>query len=97
MEDAISVTARLIETPLGLGLVDDDAPELSPLVIDLAHGRKLRADDDLVKALGRDKGVVSVVDRLAGGGEAIQEASGGAPYRPLVTIDELYPDRPDRS
>jgi orotate phosphoribosyltransferase len=42
-------------------------------------------------------GVVSVVDRLAGGGEAITEAAGGAPYRPLVTIDELYPDRPDRA
>lgn len=41
-------------------------------------------------------GVVSVVDRLAGGAEAI-EAAGGAPYRALVTIDELYPDRPDRN
>jgi orotate phosphoribosyltransferase len=41
-------------------------------------------------------GVVSVVDRLAGGGEAI-EAAGGKPYRALVTIDELYPDRPDRN
>jgi orotate phosphoribosyltransferase len=40
-------------------------------------------------------GVVSVVDRLAGGGEAIEEAA-DAPYRPLVTIDELYPDRPDK-
>ena len=40
-------------------------------------------------------GVVSVLDRLAGGGEAI-EAAGGAPYVPLTTIDELYPDRPDR-
>src|ERR687898_878942 len=41
-------------------------------------------------------GVTAVVDRLAGGGEAIEEAA-GAPYRPLVTIDELYPDRPDKS
>ena len=41
-------------------------------------------------------GVVSVVDRLAGGEQAIAEASGGAPYRALVTIDELHPDRPDR-
>ena len=41
-------------------------------------------------------GVLSVVDRLAGGGEAIAEAAGGAPYSALVTIDELYPDRPDR-
>jgi len=40
-------------------------------------------------------GVVSVVDRLAGGAEAISEASGGAPYRALVTIDELHPERPD--
>jgi orotate phosphoribosyltransferase len=40
-------------------------------------------------------GVTAVVDRLAGGAEAIEEAA-GAPYRPLVTIDELYPDRPDR-
>jgi orotate phosphoribosyltransferase len=41
-------------------------------------------------------GVVSVLDRLAGGGEAI-EAAAGAPYLALTTIDELYPDRPDRS
>ena len=38
---------------------------------------------------------IAVVDRLAGGGEAI-EAAAAAPYRALVTIDELYPDRPDR-
>jgi orotate phosphoribosyltransferase len=42
------------------------------------------------------RGAVGVVDRLAGGGEAI-EAAGGSPYAPLVTIDELYPDRPDRA
>ncbi len=40
-------------------------------------------------------GVVGVVDRLAGGGEKI-EAAAGAPYRALITIDEIYPDRPDR-
>lgn len=40
-------------------------------------------------------GVVAVVDRLAGGAEKI-EAAAGAPYRALVTIDEIYPDRPDR-
>ncbi len=40
-------------------------------------------------------GVVAVVDRLAGGGARI-EAAAEAPYRALVTIDELYPDRPDR-
>jgi orotate phosphoribosyltransferase len=40
-------------------------------------------------------GVVAVVDRLAGGGARI-EATASAPYRALVTIDEIYPDRPDR-
>ncbi len=37
-----------------------------------------------------------VVDRLAGGGEAIAAAA-GAPFEALVTIDEIYPDRPDRA
>ena len=40
-------------------------------------------------------GVISVLDRLAGGGEAI-EAAAGAPYVALTTIDDIYPDRPDR-
>jgi orotate phosphoribosyltransferase len=40
-------------------------------------------------------GVVSVLDRLAGGREAI-EAAAGAPYLPLTTIDDVYPERPDR-
>jgi orotate phosphoribosyltransferase len=40
-------------------------------------------------------GVISVLDRLAGGAVAI-EAAAGAPYRALTTIDEIYPDRPDR-
>ena len=40
-------------------------------------------------------GTVSVLDRLAGGGEAI-EAAGGAPYLPLATIDDVHPDRDDR-
>jgi orotate phosphoribosyltransferase len=41
-------------------------------------------------------GVVSVLDRLAGGGPKI-EAAAGAPYVALATIDDVYPDRPDRS
>jgi orotate phosphoribosyltransferase len=41
-------------------------------------------------------GVVAVVDRLAGGAERI-EAAAGARYSALVTIDEIYPDRPDRA
>jgi orotate phosphoribosyltransferase len=38
--------------------------------------------------------VTSVLDRLAGGAAAIAAASNGAPYRPLTTIDDVYPDRP---
>jgi orotate phosphoribosyltransferase len=41
-------------------------------------------------------GVLSVLDRLAGGAEAIREAADGAPYAALTTIDDVYPDRPDR-
>jgi orotate phosphoribosyltransferase len=40
-------------------------------------------------------GVLAICDRLAGGGEAIQEAA-QAPYVALTTIDEVYPERPDR-
>ncbi len=40
-------------------------------------------------------GVLSVVDRLAGGRGMIESAA-EAPYRSLITIDELYPERPDR-
>ena len=40
-------------------------------------------------------GVLSLVDRLAGGGDAIAAAA-GAPYEALTTIDDIYPDRPDR-
>ncbi len=39
--------------------------------------------------------VLAVVDRLAGGGEAIKAAA-SAPYKALLTIDEIYPERPDR-
>ena len=42
-------------------------------------------------------GVVAILDRLAGGADAIQSALGpDAPYRALTTIDDVYPDRPDR-
>ena len=40
-------------------------------------------------------GGVCVVDRLAGGTEAIAAAA-GAPFEALVTIDDVYPERPDR-
>jgi orotate phosphoribosyltransferase len=41
-------------------------------------------------------GVVAVLDRLAGGGERIEQAAGAA-YLPLTTIDDVYPERPDRA
>jgi orotate phosphoribosyltransferase len=41
-------------------------------------------------------GVVTVLDRLAGGAEAVIQAAGGAPYQALATIDDVYPDRPDK-
>jgi orotate phosphoribosyltransferase len=37
-------------------------------------------------------GVTAILDRLAGGADAIREAA-GAPYEPLTTIDDVYPDR----
>jgi orotate phosphoribosyltransferase len=40
-------------------------------------------------------GVVSVLDRLAGGGETIEKAA-GASYVALATIDDVYPERPDK-
>jgi len=40
-------------------------------------------------------GVLAVVDRLAGGGERLA-AEAGAPYETLTTIDDIYPDRPDK-
>jgi len=39
---------------------------------------------------------MSLLDRLAGGGDAIAAAA-GAPYRALATIDDVYPERPDRA
>ncbi|MGH2871263.1 MAG: orotate phosphoribosyltransferase [Solirubrobacteraceae bacterium] len=56
-----------------------------------------------IRALGalRDEGlsvcgVLAICDRLAGGGEAIKRAA-GAPYVALTTIDDVYPERPDRA
>jgi orotate phosphoribosyltransferase len=59
-------------------------------------GSTVRAIERILEEGHEIAGVVSVVDRLAGGGKAIEEASGDAPYRALVTIDELHPDRPDK-
>jgi orotate phosphoribosyltransferase len=58
-------------------------------------GSTLAAIAALQEAGHRICGVVSVLDRLAGAGAAIEHAA-GAPYLALSTIDEVYPERPDR-
>lgn len=58
-------------------------------------GSTLAAIAALHDAGHRICGVISVLDRLAGGAAAI-EAAAGAPYVALSTIDEVYPERPDR-
>ena len=60
-------------------------------------GSTLQAIEAVLRAGHDVVGVVAILDRLAGGAEAIRAAAGGAPYVPLATIDEVYPERPDRS
>jgi len=40
-------------------------------------------------------GVLAVCDRVAGGAQAVSAVT-GAPFVALTTIDEIYPERPDR-
>jgi orotate phosphoribosyltransferase len=52
---------------------------------------------DAVREAGHEiVGVISVLDRLAGGEAAIVAAAGGAPYLACTTIDDVYPERPDK-
>jgi orotate phosphoribosyltransferase len=52
---------------------------------------------DAVRSAGHEVvGVVAILDRLAGGAERIREAA-AAPYEALATIDDVYPERPDRA
>jgi orotate phosphoribosyltransferase len=74
------------------------APEDRCVVVEdvvTTGGSTLAAIEALHEAGQQICGVISVLDRLAGGGAAIERAA-GAPYRALTTIDELYPERPDR-
>jgi orotate phosphoribosyltransferase len=58
-------------------------------------GSTIRALEAL-RAEGQEVcGVLAICDRLAGGGERIEQAA-GAPYVALTTIDDVYPERPDR-
>jgi orotate phosphoribosyltransferase len=81
---------RWVEGPVGEGgrcLVVEDTVTTG--------GSTARAIERIVEQGLEVVGVVGVVDRLAGGAATI-EAAASAPYRALVTIDEIYPDRPDR-
>src|SRR5215211_7404164 len=81
-----------------------EGPELEPrercLIVEdvvTTGGSTLKAIER-VREEGLDiAGVVSVLDRLAGGAQAIRTAANGAPYSPLTTIDDVYPERPDAS
>jgi orotate phosphoribosyltransferase len=83
--------ARRIEGPL---LTPDDRCMLVEDVV-TTGGSTIRALE-AVRGEGHQVcGVLAVCDRLAGGREAIEEAA-GAPLVALTTIDEVYPERPDR-
>ena len=80
-----------------------EGPELEPGERCLVVEDVVTTGGSTVKAIERVReegfevaGVVSVLDRLAGGAEAIAAASDGAPYAALATIDDVYPERPDR-
>jgi orotate phosphoribosyltransferase len=83
--------ARRIEGPL---LEADDRCMLVEDVV-TTGGSTIRALEALRAAGHQVVGVLAICDRLAGGAEAI-EAAAGAPFVALSTIDEVYPDRPDR-
>ncbi len=82
---------RRIEGPL---LVAEDRCVVVEDVV-TTGGSTLAAIEALLNAGQEICGVISVLDRLAGGGPAIERAA-GAPYVALTTIDEIYPERPDR-
>jgi orotate phosphoribosyltransferase len=80
-----------------------EGPPLSPgercLVVEdvVTTGGSTVQAVEAVRAEGHDVvGVVAVLDRLAGGAQAIATATHDAPYEPLTTIDDVYPDRPDK-
>jgi orotate phosphoribosyltransferase len=67
----------------------------APACAALAGGAEVQAIDAVRSAGHEIVGVVAILDRLAGGAERIREAA-AAPYEALATIDDVYPDRPDK-
>jgi orotate phosphoribosyltransferase len=82
---------RRVEGPL---LDSDDRCVIVEDVV-TTGGSTLQAIEAVREAGHQIVGVISVLDRLAGGAEKIQAAA-QAPYVACTTIDEVYPDRPDR-
>lgn len=79
-----------------------EGPPLEPgdrcLVVEdvvTSGGSTITAIEALREAGHEIVGVTAVLDRLAGGDAAIREAAGGAPYEPLTTIEQVFPDRPE--
>jgi orotate phosphoribosyltransferase len=83
--------ARRIEGPL---LAPDERCMLVEDVV-TTGGSTIRALEALREEGHEVCGVLAICDRLAGGREAIEQAA-AAPYVALTTIDEIYPERPDR-
>lgn len=83
--------SRRIEGP------DLDVGERCMLVEDVVTtgGSTIRALE-VIRSEGHDVcGVLAICDRLAGGAAAIETAA-NAPFVALTTIDDVYPERPDR-
>src|SRR3954463_13414721 len=59
-------------------------------------GSTIRAIEAVRGAGHHVVGVGGLPDRVGGGSGAIVRAAAGAPFEPLATIDDVYPDRPDR-
>jgi orotate phosphoribosyltransferase len=75
------------------------APEDRCLIVEdvvTTGGSTLQAIDAVREAGHEIVGVIAILDRLAGGAEAIRDAV-AAPYEAFATIDDVYPERPDRA
>jgi orotate phosphoribosyltransferase len=80
-----------------------EGPDLEPadrcLIVEdvvTTGGSTLRAIEALREEDRQLCGVLAICDRLAGGADTIRAAIDGAPYEALCTIDDVYPERPDR-